>query len=67
MSEIMGKLNSAQFYPMIAAFLLGPFFAHDLQFSTLISLNIVFHVIEFALLLRIVNPASFSGKWNSLF
>jgi len=62
MSQVLGKINTAIYYPMILTFLFGPIIARDLeesQFSLLIGFNIVCQAIEFILLLWIVNPRTF--------
>lgn len=62
MSEVMGKLHSAFFYPMIVTFLFGAYYAKDLdaaQFGFLICANILFQAVQFFLLFFIVNPKSF--------
>ncbi|WP_134684519.1 MFS transporter [Brevibacillus migulae] len=62
MSQVLGKINTAIYYPMILTFLLGPWLARDLQasqFSLLIGFNIVCQAVELILLLWIVNPRTF--------
>lgn len=61
MGEVMGKLNSAYFYPMIVTFLFGSYLAKDLQetqFIILIACNMLFQLFQLIVLLRVANPRS---------
>lgn len=59
MSVIWGKIESAAFIPMILSFVIGGVIAKDLfdwQFILLISLGILFHLVQFIILFRVKTP-----------
>ncbi|MGF9966805.1 MFS transporter [Bacillus rhizoplanae] len=59
MDKAMGKIQSAGFISMLIAVIFGSYFAKDLreeQFTLLIVLGILFHLIELVLLLFIKSP-----------
>ncbi|MGE5701796.1 MAG: MFS transporter [Clostridia bacterium] len=64
MSEVMGRIQSAAFYPMIVGFLFGAYFAKDLadwQFAMLIGCNLLFQAVEMVMLLGLITPKSFES------
>ncbi|PEZ03707.1 MFS transporter [Bacillus sp. AFS018417] len=64
MDKAMGKIQSAGFISMLIAVIFGSYFAKDLreeQFTLLIVLGILFHLIELVLLLFIKSPKKLSS------
>ncbi|MGG0240608.1 MFS transporter [Bacillus rhizoplanae] len=64
MDKAMGKIQSAGFISMLIAVIFGSYFAKDLreeQFTFLIVLGILFHLIELVLLLFIKSPKKLSS------
>ncbi|PEA53950.1 MFS transporter [Bacillus pseudomycoides] len=64
MDQAMGKIQSAGFISMLIAVIFGSYFAKDLreeQFTLLIALGIIFHLIELALLFYIKSPEKLSS------
>ncbi len=62
MDDVLGKLQSAGFYPTIFTFLAGAYLAKDLrpsQFLLLILLGIGFQLLQLVFLCRVINPAVF--------
>ncbi|MEI4828315.1 MFS transporter [Bacillus sp. FJAT-53711] len=64
MDKAMGKIQSAGFISMLIAVIFGSYFAKDLreeQFTILIVLGILFHLIELVLLFFIKSPKKLSS------
>ncbi|MFD0771852.1 MFS transporter [Bacillus sp. CGMCC 1.60114] len=64
MDKAIGKIQSAGFISMLIAVIFGSYFAKDLreeQFTFLIILGILFHLIELVLLLFIKSPKKLSS------
>ncbi|PGZ96158.1 MFS transporter [Bacillus pseudomycoides] len=64
MDKAMGKIQSAGFISMLIAVIFGSYFAKDLreeQFTLLIVLGILFHLIELVLLFFIKSPKKLSS------
>ncbi|MEH7464310.1 MFS transporter [Bacillus thuringiensis] len=64
MDQAMGKIQSAGFISMLIAVIFDSYFAKDLreeQFTLLIVLGIIFHLIELALLFYIKSPEKLSS------
>ncbi|MGG2065566.1 MFS transporter [Bacillus sp. S14(2024)] len=64
MDKVMGKIQSAGFISMLIAVIFGSYFAKDLreeQFTILIVLGILFHLIELVLLFFIKSPKKLSS------
>ncbi|MEI4802987.1 MFS transporter [Bacillus sp. NPDC077411] len=64
MDQAMGKIQSAGFISMLIAVIFGSYFAKDLreeQFTLLIVLGIIFHLVELALLFFIKSPKKLSS------
>lgn len=66
MGEVLGKITSAAYIPMIFTFIFGAYFAQDLyewQFISLILLTIVFQLVQLSILMKVRNPRNF-GKFR---
>ncbi|MFP3472510.1 hypothetical protein R0J90_20870, partial [Micrococcus sp. SIMBA_144] len=66
----MGKIQSASFISMLIAVLVGSYLAKDLadrQFTLLIILGLVFHLIELFLILRVKQPVADSFQKENPF
>ncbi|MBW3114400.1 MFS transporter [Bacillus sp. MCCB 382] len=70
MDHAMGKIQSASFISMLIAVLVGSYLAKDLadnQFTLLIILGLVFHLIELFLILRVKQPVADSFQKENPF
>ncbi|CAG9614440.1 hypothetical protein BACCIP111899_03670 [Bacillus rhizoplanae] len=70
MDKAMGKIQSASFISMLIAVIFGSYFAKDLreeQFTLLIVLGILFHLIELVLLFFIKSPKKLSSYREETF
>ncbi|MGC5326155.1 MFS transporter [Brevibacillus sp. SYSU BS000544] len=66
MGEVLGKISSATYIPMIFTFIFGAYFAKDLQewqFISLILLTICFQLVQLFILMKVSNPRDF-GKFR---